>query len=98
MPARARRRAIQPGRRAAIAVDELIDLVDLDMATYITPPTANTSRLATGTPCHSTENNRQRTLTTSGMRLLPTPHCESEAGQERAVGVSGTVPRSSACA
>ena len=47
-------------------------------------------------PCHSTENNRQRMLTTSGMRSLPTLHCENETGQERAVSVTWSVPRSSA--
>src|SRR5438552_153103 len=84
MPARARCRAIQPGRRTASerGVD---DVGERDMATYVRPPTANTNRLATGTPCHSTENNRQRMLTTSGMRSLPTLHCENETGQDRAV-------------
>src|SRR5216683_3607417 len=95
MPARARRRAIQPGRRMAIAVDELGEA--LDMAAYISPPTMNTATLATGTPCHSTENNRQRTLTRSGMRFLPTLHCENEAGHDRALERAAGVPGASAC-
>src|SRR5229473_2902272 len=96
MPARARRRAIQPGRRTANARGA-DDVGERDMAAYIRPPTTNTARLATGTPCHSTENNRQRTLTTSGMKSLPTLHCENETGHERALSVPWSVPRSSAC-
>ena len=45
MPPRARRRAIQPGRRTAIDVDELgEDLVDMDIIAYIRPPITSTPR------------------------------------------------------
>ncbi len=55
MPPRARRRTIHPGRRTAIAVDELgEDLVAMDIAAYIRPPIANTARLATARVRHPT--------------------------------------------
>jgi hypothetical protein len=53
-------RAILPGRRTGTEVlDDFVDLVD--MAAYITAPTTNTARLATGSPFHCTEKRRQIT-------------------------------------
>ncbi len=72
-----------------IAVGVLGDPVDLDMAAYISPPTAKTTRLATGSPFHWIENSRMSALRASGMSPLPTLHCENETGHDRAVSVSG---------
>ena len=94
MPFRACRRAIQPGRRTAIAVAVGEDLVDIDIAAYINPPTTKTTRLATGRPFHWTEKSRMSVLRASGMSRLPTLHCENETGHDRALSVPGSVPRS----
>jgi hypothetical protein len=46
----------QPSQAYAgvITLDDLTAGLDLDMARYISPPTANTARLGTGIPFHST--------------------------------------------
>jgi Trypsin-co-occurring domain 2 len=96
MPDRARRRAIQPGRRIAIGDALGADLVDMDIAAYIAPPMASTTRLATGTPCQVTEKRRQITSGTAqpsrhaSMRTpkdTPCGHRPYEAFPKRSQGV-----------
>src|SRR5437879_11920657 len=66
MPPRARRRAIQPGRRMASDVDELgEDLVDMDIITYSTPPIAMTTRYAMTRPPGGASNSRAITSATA---------------------------------
>src|SRR5438128_12481492 len=84
MPARARRRAIQPGRRTAIAVNVGEDLVDLDMATYMSPPITSTVRL------HSVN-------ASDILRNLPTLYCENETGHDRALSVPRASPDRQSC-
>jgi hypothetical protein len=57
---------------------------DIDMATYIRPPMANTARLATGSPFHWTEKNRRRTLSASGMGT-PSRHSIVRAKRDTSV-------------
>jgi hypothetical protein len=51
MPARARRRAIHPGRRVVISDVELVD-VERFMTSAISPPIAKMAMAATGKPFH----------------------------------------------
>ena len=54
MPARARRRAIQPGAVSKVSAPTLCaDLAATELAAHISPPTANTTKLATRRPFHA---------------------------------------------